>query len=68
MKVGDLVKLNQQQQSTLGSWQLRETYLQLVGLIVGIPEYDRIVEVMWSDGKRGHINKECLEVINEDRE
>ncbi len=61
MKVGDLVKLVTRKDRV-------GRYSHLMGLIVNLPEYDFVVEVMWSDGKRGHIDKECLEVVNEDRE
>mgnify|MGYP003155261334 FL=1 len=61
MKVGDLVKLVTRKGR-------RGRYSHLVGLVVNLPNYDFVVEVMWSDGQRGHINKECLEVVNEDRE
>ena len=60
MKVGDLVKLITRKETI--------RYSHLVGLVVNLPNYDFVVEVMWSDGQRGHINKECLEVVNEDRE
>jgi hypothetical protein len=61
MKVGDLVKLK----SKMGT---PHRYCLIVGLVVDLPEYDLVVEVLWSDGKRGQINTKYLEVINENRE
>ena len=61
MKIGDLVKLAPPKGRI-------QRYSHLVGLIVDLPDYDLIVEVMWSDGQRGHINTKYLEVINENRQ
>ena len=62
MEVGDLVKLRLKHKTS------DHKYYKIVGLVVDIPDYDLVVEVLWSDGNRGHINKKYLEVINENRE
>ena len=53
MKIGDLVKLKTEEPNPV------------VGLVTGIPHYDLIIEVLWSDGVKGEINKSWIEVIDE---
>ena len=57
MKVGDLVKLKQNEKRN-------NYYHGVVGLIINLPEYNLVAEILWSDGKRGHIDKAYLEVIS----
>ena len=59
MKTGDLVRLRD---SANG---VHET---VVGIVIALhKEYARMVDVMWSDGKRGFIDKEILEVASGSR-
>ena len=54
MKLGDLVKLKSPAFHNIG----------LVGLIVRIPAYNLVVEVLWADGLQGQVARSQLEVFS----